>query len=92
MKTREDILKECVYAVACCVDHYDTGLSEDGFKAVYEALDKALPVLGTSQCYRERMSVASPEYPADYPEFRDRIIWPADWWVTEDYFREGSNE
>lgn len=77
MRTRQQIIDECTYAVACCIDHYcDEGLSGEGMAAVRAALETAIsPHTGSGIAYREGTD--------EYPEFSNRIIWPPDWWVTE---------
>jgi hypothetical protein len=83
-KTFEQIVAECTYAVACCYDHYcDEGLNEEGFAFVRAALLQALPHGDSGIAYRESIGQSH------WPEFRDRIIWPVDWEVTEDCNRVG---
>jgi hypothetical protein len=76
-RSRQQIINECVYAVACCIDHYcDEGLSAEGVAVVRAALEGAIsPYTGSGIAYRENEG--------QYPEFSDRIIWPVGWWVTE---------
>lgn len=78
-RNRQQIIDECAYAVACCIDHYcDAGLSREGVDAVKSALNTALPgPIESGTAFRE--SVCN----RPYPEFSHRIIWPAGWWVTE---------
>jgi hypothetical protein len=79
-RTHEHIVKECTYAVACCLDHYrDEGLSEEGFADVREALMSSLFAEGSGIAYRESVEESQ------WPEFRDRIVWPVGWSKTEDY-------
>jgi len=79
-KTHQQVVEECAYAVACCVDHYhEEGLSDEGLKAVRNALMTALFPRDTGLFYSESNRPGM-------VEFRDRIIFPPHWIRPEFYW------
>ncbi len=75
-RSNEHVLRQCVHAVACCVDHYaEERLSHDGLRAVYAALREVITHSQTGLAFTELY-----QYEDTPPvEFADRIQWPEGW-------------
>jgi len=71
-RTKEQILEEAVYAVACVVQHYGPELNEEGLDEVRELLSNI--DFSTDATYRVDVNECS-----QYADFHKRIIWPKDW-------------
>lgn len=70
-RTRDEILDQAVYTVACVAHHYGPGYSDDGLQVLRESLDRL--IFCTDVSFRERYDHEP------YIDFVSRIIWPEDW-------------
>ena len=75
-RTKEQILNQAIYAVACVARHYGGGFSAEGLQDVRRLLSK-MP-WGTDSGYRVDVSDED-----QFADFEPRIIHPLDWWKLD---------
>ena len=71
-RTKDQILKEAVYAVACVAHHYGPALNEEGLQEIHNLLLRV--DFHTDATYR--VDVFEND---EFADFHSRIIWPDDW-------------
>lgn len=71
-RTRNQILNQAVYAVACVARHYGPGFNDNGLQEVRELLSE-MP-WDTDSSFRVDRQEDDP-----FIDFHQRIIWPEDW-------------
>ncbi len=71
-RTKEQILEEAVYAVACVAHHYGTAFNEEGLQEIRNLLSKV--DFHTDTTYR--IDVFEDD---KFVDFHNRIIWPYGW-------------
>jgi len=75
-RTKEQLEDQFVYAVACVMQHYGPGLSQEGLQEVREFAKKMnLHTDSTFNVDREEGD--------KFLDFHERIIWPEQWWRIE---------